>query len=213
MKKFFVVALVFAVAVALVSAMGCTTTASGPTSAEKTATAVAAVIAAEGTAVAGTAVYQQDFETSVGGFAIDSSVTTAISAASLSTVKSYYGSHSAALTIQMTSTHQASYVDKDLFNSPPTTWVGKTVTMHVWIPAVLLASTYVFEITMQYGAGWATANSWITSGLVADQWNTLTFVIPGTCTSIDDVGFNIQQNGGTDMTTTAVLYIDGISVN
>jgi hypothetical protein len=214
MKKFFVVALVFAVAVALVAAMGCSNKATGPTDAQKTATA----ISAEGTAIAGTAVYQEDFETNVGGFAIDT-VTNSISDASLSTAKSYYGSQSVALTMKEVAGSQCAYVDKSIFSSPPTNWVGKTITMHVWVPAAVLASAvqYAFEISIQAGSGWNTYNSWILTGIVADKWNTLTFVVPNnadTVAGIDDVGFNIQEVGGcTDMANSAVIYLDGISVN
>jgi len=216
MKKFLAVVLAFVVAIGMVAAMGCTKTATGPTDAQKTATAVEVGVHATETAVAST-LYSQDFETSVGGWALDT-LTQAISNVALSTTKAYHGTQSVALTVQMVAGAQAAYVDKSIFNAPPTNWAGKTITMHVWIPAALLASAtpYAFEITMQAGSGWATTNSWVTTGLVGDAWNTLTLVIPtnpDTAAGIDDIGFNIQEAGGTDMASPAVLYLDDITVN
>jgi hypothetical protein len=214
MKKFFVVVVAFVAVVALVAAMGCTKTEAGPdVGATQTAQAIANANATA-TAIAGLPVVAEGFEGTVTGWAIDTGVTTAISDASVSTTQASEGTKSMALTIQMTGSHQAAYVNKD-YNSTHPVWVGKTATMKMWIPAALLASTYAFEITIQAGSGWATYNNWITSGLVADSWNTITFTIPDNADTqygIMSFGMNIQQNGGADMTSSAVLYLDDIKV-
>jgi cytoskeletal protein RodZ len=165
-------------------------------------------------------VYSQSFDTSVGNWLPDTGVTNAISAAALSTTEFVQGTHSVALTLQMVSGAQAAYVDKTIGGT--VNWIGKTVSMHVWIPASMLASSYAFEITVQGGgAAWKTANSWVTSGLTANAWNTLTYVIPAVSTDgtstpmsgIDSIGFNVQMNGGTAMASTDTLYIDDVEVN
>ena len=172
--------------------------------------------------------YSQDFETSVGTWLPDNGVTQAINtttaAPALSTTYASKGTHSVALTIQMAAGEQAAYVDKGI--GGVVNWIGKTVTMHVWIPAALLTSTYAFEITVQGGTTWATSNSWIQPNggvysLTPNAWNTLTYVIPavssvdGTSSmvGIQSIGFNIQMNGGTAMANPAVLYIDDVEVN
>jgi len=208
------VVVVLAVVFALVfSISGCK---SNPASPANTATTVPTVAAtATATATIVVPVYAQGFETSVGGFLPDTGVTNAISSAAISTTKAIEGTHSIALTFQMVGGAQAAYVDKTIGGTA--NWVGKTISMKVWVPAAALVSTtqYAFEITIQAGTGWATYNSWVNSGIVADSWNTLTYVVPSnvdTLVGIWSLGFNIQEAGGTDMAAAAVLYIDDVKV-
>lgn len=160
--------------------------------------------------------YSQSFDSSVGNWAIDTGVSSnAISTSALSTTEVTQGTHSVALTLQMAGAAQAAFVDKSIGGAA--NWAGKTITMKVWIPAAILASStpYALEITIQGTSSWTTDNSWVTSGLTANAWNTLTYVVPNDAVgaAVQSIGFNIQEAGGTDMTSPATLYIDDVEVN
>ncbi len=219
MKKVFGVAIVLAVVFALMASVSCTK--STPSSPANTATTVPAATA---TATATTVVaplYSYAFDTTMDSWSADSGFS-AISDASLSTTQVKQGTHSVAVTFTLTGGSQTMF---DLKNFGGTVNIaGKTFTAWVWIPAALTADQYALELFVQgsdgtVGGPWnKTDNNWLpgnSSGFTANAWNKITYVLPtDTATqAVQAIGFNMQQNGGANITSPTILYIDDIEVN
>jgi hypothetical protein len=94
-------------------------------------------------------------------------------------------------------------------------WVGKTISMDVYLPAPLLAVSYSVQVVIQAGTGPATYEGWVTSGLTTG-WNTLTYVVPDnpdTQYGIVSIGLGIQLLSGSGMAAPADMFIDNIKIN
>jgi hypothetical protein len=193
-------------------------------SANATATAVAAnatatqvSINATATAVAGAPLYEYTFDAAdLSGWSIDSGFA-AITSAVLDTTTVKQGAGSVALTLQITGGAQAMF---DLKNFGGTvSLAGKKISAWIYIPATLIAAgSYAMELFIQGKSDWSvTDNNWLPvngSGFVGDAWNYVSYTIPNDAgtTAVQAIGFNMQQNGAPDMTTSYTINIDDVQI-
>jgi hypothetical protein len=155
----------------------------------------------------------------MGGWSVDSGFS-AISNATLSTTEVHGGTDSVALTLEMAGS-QAMFDNKSFGGT--TDISGKTFTAWVWIPTAITSSTYALELFVQgdlsaTDTNWGdTENNWDVanaSGFTANAWNKITWTIPTTYGTqhAQAIGFNIQQAGGTTMTSPTTLYLDDVTI-
>jgi hypothetical protein len=195
MKKFLVVVLAFAVAIGLVAAMGCSSTATGPTSAEKTQTAV---VNANATA---TAVVNAVIAAEKYNFNTDQTASWAASGVlSAKTWNSTAGAdhYGNAGCMQLTGDYSSAGMGALQASFAATDFSGKTISAWINTPASMVDATHPYGVqfyVQDSTYGWDA--SWV--NITGSGWQHYTWVLPATLGqdihNILQVGFQIT--GGT----------------
>lgn len=210
--------MVFVVAVALVAAIGCTKTAAGPdvgatqtaealANVQATATAVAIANAAEtGLYTFNSLNADQTGDWAAGG---------ALSAVTWNkTIAAGNGGTTGCMQVTSNIT-AAGTTNGDLKHAfAATDFTGKTITVHINVPASMVDVTNPFGIQLfvQDGTyGWDAF--W--SNITATGWQTYSWVLPGSLvqdiTNIVQVGIQITRGGSSPDAPNATVLIDGIN--
>jgi hypothetical protein len=96
--------------------------------------------------------------------------------------------------------------------SDPANLTGKTITMHTWIPAQLVAPGYQLLVMMISHSGGVYGNSYNLSDASANAWNAFSYAVPAGIGEdvVGYYGLELFQYGGQPVTGT--VYVDDIIV-